>query len=67
MNDIEGEVMPHAEATSRLGIRGGKFYALWQTRAGGDSDSMKLRFARSVDYGESFTKAIDQRRNGAGR
>lgn len=58
-NDAEGEVMPHAEAQPRLYLRGGKPYALWQARRGGDSDAMKLRFARSTDYGESFTKAID--------
>ena len=58
-NDVEGEVMPHAEATPRLYLKGGNPYALWQAHAGGDSDRMKLRFARSTDYGESFKNAID--------
>ena len=52
-------MVPHAEATPRLNLRGGKPYVLWQTHVGGDTHSMKLRFARSTDYGESFTKAID--------
>jgi len=58
-NDVEGEVMPHAEAAPRLYLKGGNPYALWQAHVSADSDRMKLRFARSTDYGESFNKAID--------
>jgi hypothetical protein len=59
VNDGDGEVVSHPEATPRLYLRGGKPYALWQTHAGPDVESMKLRFARSTDYGRSFGTAID--------
>lgn len=57
VNDVDGEVVSHAEATPRLNLRGGRPFALWQAHT--DRDSMKLRFARSMDYGKSFGKAID--------
>lgn len=59
VNDVDGEVMAHAEATPRLYLRAGKPYAVWQTHTGGEFNSMKLRFARSTDYGKSFTRAVD--------
>ncbi|MBZ5628972.1 MAG: glycoside hydrolase [Acidobacteriia bacterium] len=59
MNDVDGEVVSHAEATPRLYLRGGRPFALWQAQAANDRGSMKLRFARSMDYGKSFEKAID--------
>lgn len=56
VNDTPGEVMSHPEATPRLVQRGGKPYALWGARTAGGV--MKLHFARSTDYGESFGKSI---------
>jgi hypothetical protein len=57
VNDVEGEVSSQGEASPLLTVRSMReFYVLWQTRAGG---STKLRFARSVDWGKSFSKAID--------
>lgn len=59
VNDVNGEVVAHPQATPRLYLKAGKPYAVWQTHAPGELSSMKLRFARSTDYGKSFTKAID--------
>ena len=59
VNDVTDEVVAHPEATPRLYLKAGKPYAVWQTHAGGELGSMKLRFARSTDYGKSFTNAVD--------
>jgi hypothetical protein len=56
VNDIEGEVSSHGESSPQMQVRTrSEFYTLWQTRRGGGS---LLRFARSLDWGESFQKAI---------
>lgn len=58
VNEIEGEVSSHPEASPQLQVKSrGEFYTLWQTRKGGDNS--RLRFARSMNWGESFQKAID--------
>jgi hypothetical protein len=60
VNDTPGEVVSHAEATPQMQVRSmHEFYCLWQTRRGGGSDGSVLRFARSLNWGESFSKAID--------
>jgi hypothetical protein len=57
VNDVEGEVSSQAEASPLLVVRGmHEFYVLWQSRGAG---ATKLRFARSMDWGKSFSKAID--------
>jgi hypothetical protein len=59
VNDIAGEVSSHAESSPQMQVRTrSEFYCLWQTRRG-QSDGSVLRFARSMNWGESFTKAID--------
>ena len=59
VNDIPGEVSSHAESSPQMQIRTrSEFYCLWQTRRGDDEGSA-LRFARSTNWGESFSKAID--------
>jgi hypothetical protein len=64
VNDAEGEVSAQAEASPLLIVRGMReFYVLWQSRVEG---ATKLRFARSVDWGKSFSKAIDVDVSGAG-
>jgi hypothetical protein len=56
VNDVEGEVSSHGESSPQLQVRTrSEFYTLWQTRRG---DGSVLRFARSLDWGESFEKAI---------
>jgi hypothetical protein len=59
VNDIDGEVSSHGESSPQLQVRTrSEFYVLWQTRRAGGEGSA-LRFARSLDWGESFSKAID--------
>jgi hypothetical protein len=57
INDVEREVSSQGEASPLLNVRSmHEFYALWQTRVEGTT---KLRFARSMNWGQSFSKAID--------
>ena len=57
VNDVEGEVSSQGEASPLLSLRSmHEFYVLWQTRSEGTS---KLRFARSMNWGQSFSDAID--------
>jgi hypothetical protein len=59
VNDVAGEVSSHLESSPRLCVRSrGEFYVVWQTRISG-ADSSKLRFTRSLNWGESFMKAVD--------
>ena len=59
VNDIAGEVSSHAESSPQMQVRTrSEFYCLWQTRRGED-DGSSLRFSRSTNWGESFSKAID--------
>lgn len=56
VNDVEGEVSSHGESSPQMQVRTrSEFYTLWQSRRG---DGSVLRFARSLDWGESFQKAI---------
>jgi hypothetical protein len=58
VNDVVGEVAAHHESSPRMAIRSrSEFYVLWQTRRGGEGSA--LRFARSTNWGESFTSAAD--------
>lgn len=59
VNDVQGEVASHPEATPRMYLRGGKPSVVWQAHVGADLNSTKLRFARSTDYGRSFSNAVD--------
>jgi len=56
VNATPGEVRSHPEAQPQLRVRGMReFYVLWQTEA----DRMsQLRFARSIDWGHTFSKPI---------
>ncbi len=57
VNDVEGEVSSQGEASPLLTVRTmHEFYVLWQTKQGG---ATKLRFARSMNWGATFSKAID--------
>jgi len=57
VNDVEGEVSSQGEASPLLTVRTmHEFYSLWQTRAQG---ATKLRFARSMNWGKSFSMAVD--------
>lgn len=59
VNDLDGEVSSHPEASPQLQVKSrSEFYTLWQTRKG-TGDGSRLRFARSMNWGESFHKAID--------
>lgn len=59
VNDVAGEVSSHPESSPQMQVRTrSEFYCLWQTRRGGDEGSA-LRFARSTNWGESFSKAMD--------
>jgi hypothetical protein len=59
INDIEGEVSSHGESSPQMQVRTrSEFYTLWQKRRP-DGDGSLLRFARSLNWGESFSKAID--------
>jgi hypothetical protein len=56
VNDIDGEVSSHGESSPQMRVRTrSEFYTLWQTR---DDEKSMLRFARSLNWGESFDKAI---------
>lgn len=58
VNDVPAEVSAHHESSPRMAIRSrSEFYVVWQTRRGDDGSA--LRFARSMNWGESFTKAMD--------
>lgn len=60
VNDVAGEVASHAESSPQLSVRSrSEMYTLWQARRAGQADAAALRFARSMDWGETFTKAID--------
>jgi hypothetical protein len=53
INDVASEVTSHAESSPQLYVRTmHEFYCLWQGRRA-------LRFSRSMDWGQSFSKAID--------
>lgn len=57
VNDVAGEVSSHGESSPLMQIRTrSEFYVVWQTRRG---EGSALRFARSMNWGESFTKAVD--------
>ncbi len=59
VNDVPGEVSSHAESSPQMQVRTrSEFYVTWQTRRG-DGEGSALRFARSMNWGESFSKAID--------
>jgi hypothetical protein len=59
VNDVPGEVSSHHESSPQMVVRTrSEFYVLWQTRRA-DTDGSALRFAKSVNWGESFSKAID--------
>lgn len=59
VNDTPGEVSSHGESSPQMQVRTrSEFYCLWQTRRG-DGEGSVLRFARSMNWGESFAKAID--------
>ncbi len=60
VNATPGEVTAHQENSPQLQLRSrSELYALWQARRGGDEDASVLRFARSMNWGESFSKPID--------
>ncbi len=62
INDVAGEVSSHAESSPQLYVRTmHEFYCLWQTRRPGQQqhEGSALRFSRSMDWGQSFSKAID--------
>jgi hypothetical protein len=57
VNDVPGEVSSHGESSPQMQIRTrSEFYTLWQTRRG---EGSVLRFARSMNWGESFSKALE--------
>lgn len=59
VNDTPGEVSSHAESSPQMQVRTrSEFYCMWQTRRG-EGEGSALRFARSMNWGESFSKAID--------
>jgi hypothetical protein len=59
VNDIQGEVSSHAESSPQMQVRTrSEFYCLWQTRRG-EGEGSALRFSRSTNWGESFSKAFD--------
>lgn len=63
VNDTDGEVSSHGESSPQMQVRTrSEFYCLWQTRRGAGEGSA-LRFARSLNWGESFQKAIDVETN----
>jgi hypothetical protein len=59
VNDVPGEVSSHSESSPQMQVRTrSEFYVVWQKRRpGGDGSS--LRFARSMNWGETFTKATN--------
>lgn len=59
VNDTIGEVSSHGESSPQMQVRTrSEFYVVWQTRRPG-GDGSALRFSRSLNWGESFSKAID--------
>jgi hypothetical protein len=59
VNDTPGEVSSHGESSPQMQVRTrSEFYCLWQTRRG-DGEGSVLKLARSINWGESFSKAID--------
>lgn len=59
VNDTAGEVSSHGESSPQLQVRTrGEFYCMWQARRG-SGEGHVLRFARSTNWGESFSRAID--------
>jgi hypothetical protein len=57
VNDTPGEVSSHGESSPQMQVRTrSEFYAVWQTRRG---EGSVLRFSRSLNWGESFSKAIE--------
>ena len=61
VNDVPGEVSSHHESSPQMVVRTrSEFYVVWQTRRADTGDGgSALRFAKSVNWGESFSKAID--------
>jgi hypothetical protein len=58
VNDVPGEVSSHSESSPRLLVRSrSEFYVAWQTRREGGRAA--LRFSRSLNWGETFSKAMD--------
>jgi hypothetical protein len=58
VNATPGEVVAHGENYPQLiGRSRSELYALWQARRG--EEGSVLRFARSANWGESFSKPID--------
>jgi hypothetical protein len=58
VNDVSGEVSSHSESSPRMVVRTrSEFYVVWQTRRADGGSA--LRFSRSMNWGESFSKAID--------
>jgi hypothetical protein len=58
VNDVSGEVSSHSESSPRMVVRTrSEFYVVWQTRRAGGGSA--LRFSRSMNWGETFDKAID--------
>lgn len=56
INAAPGEVRSHPEAQPQLRVRSMReFYVLWQTEADGMN---QLRFARSMDWGHTFSRPI---------
>lgn len=59
VNDVPGEVSSHGESSPQMQVRTrSEFYTLWQKRRP-DGEGSVLRFSRSMNWGESFSKAID--------
>jgi hypothetical protein len=59
VNDIEGEVVSHPEATPRLSVRGKTPYVVWQRKSPGqESEVTEIRFARGAERGGGFENAI---------
>jgi hypothetical protein len=61
VNDVPGEVSAHHESSPRMVVRSrSEFYVVWQTRRNSEGgDGSALRFARSTNWGDSFSKAVD--------
>ena len=64
VNATPGEVTAHSENAPLLAMRSrSELYVLWQARRG--EEGSVLRFARSVNWGESFSKPVDVDPSGA--
>jgi hypothetical protein len=58
VNEAGGEVIAHGENAPQLVLRSrSELYVLWQARRG--EEGSVLRFARSINWGETFSKPID--------